>query len=347
MDTYNLINSKAISEHCRKIKHQFNTEEIAVLIYRNKTMSVDEKIVAYKELINDYPDMKVTKRRNYKHYDSVKDMIQKEIQRLETETKILLEDEEDVVYSYNYLCDTRNRGFIEGKNEFRDVYKTFKEVQGLIEQEIIDDEEREIVSFVITKRTVSKQNKYMIKAEYMIDKNRELKMVNIYNFESGWLDISNICLNIPTPFKKGDLLIANSTSPFSEGYVLSYEKFPFVLEYLITWDDNFKKALDKGSYDSSDMQGPGYLISKAGNLYVDNVFDYDSWEYYDENIHGKLKGMDRLLYAVSSLIQGKISIDLFIDAYEVMKYEKAKNNMVIYTNEGLKLAGLENLVEEQ
>lgn len=31
MDIYNLINSKAISEHCRKIKHQFNTEELAEL----------------------------------------------------------------------------------------------------------------------------------------------------------------------------------------------------------------------------------------------------------------------------------------------------------------------------
>ena len=43
MDIYNLINSKAIAEHCRKIKHQFNKEELAVLIYRNKYMSVDEK----------------------------------------------------------------------------------------------------------------------------------------------------------------------------------------------------------------------------------------------------------------------------------------------------------------
>lgn len=64
MDIYNLINSKAISEHCRKIQHQFNTEELAVLIYRNKRMSVDEKISAYQELISDYPDMEVIERIN-------------------------------------------------------------------------------------------------------------------------------------------------------------------------------------------------------------------------------------------------------------------------------------------
>ena len=27
IDEYNLVNSEAISEHCRKIKHKFNTED--------------------------------------------------------------------------------------------------------------------------------------------------------------------------------------------------------------------------------------------------------------------------------------------------------------------------------
>ena len=71
MDVYNLINSKAIQKHCREIKHQFNTEELAVLIYRNKTMSIEEKISSYQELIADYPDMEVIERINCKHYDSV------------------------------------------------------------------------------------------------------------------------------------------------------------------------------------------------------------------------------------------------------------------------------------
>ena len=129
MDIYNLINSKAIQEHCRKIGHKFNTEELTVLIYRNKKMSVEDKI-----------------------------------------------------------------------NEFRDIYKDFKEVQKLIEKEIKEDTEDNIISFCITKRTLSK--KYTIRAEYILDENRKLKMVNISNLKSEWLDISNICLNIPTPFKK-------------------------------------------------------------------------------------------------------------------------------------------------
>ena len=92
IDVYNLINSKAISEHCRKINHKFNTEELAILIYRNKRMNVDEKISAYQELINDYPNMEVIERINCKHYDSVKVMIKEEIKRIDVELAINIID---------------------------------------------------------------------------------------------------------------------------------------------------------------------------------------------------------------------------------------------------------------
>ena len=337
MNEYSLINSKAIREHCKKIGHKFNTEELAVLIYRNKTMSIDEKIGAYKELINDYPDMPVIERINCKHYDSVKDMIQGEIERLESEIKVLLKDEEDVVYSYTFFYDTRYRSFKEGKNEYRDVYKTFNEIQELIDQDIIDDEEKEIVRFVVSKRNVSKYNKYLIKAEYILDNKRKLKMVNIYNcnFVGECQDIGNICLNIPTPFKKGDLLIANSYTPSFERHTLSYNRFPFVLENLCTWNSNFQKLLDKGNYDYSDMQGAGYLISKAGSLYGDNVFDYDSWEYCDR----ELQGNERLLKGVSNLMKNEIGIDLFLQGYEYIKSDN-KSLLNMFTAEGLQLAGL-------
>ena len=41
MNEYNLINSRAIADYCRKIKHKFNTEDLAVLICRsNKTLTL-------------------------------------------------------------------------------------------------------------------------------------------------------------------------------------------------------------------------------------------------------------------------------------------------------------------
>ena len=61
-DEYDLINSLSIGEYCRKIKHKFNTEELAVLIFRNKRMSIDKKISKYEELIKNYSDMEVIER---------------------------------------------------------------------------------------------------------------------------------------------------------------------------------------------------------------------------------------------------------------------------------------------
>lgn len=336
MDIYKLINSKAIQEYCRKIKHQFNILELAVLIYRNKRMSIEEKISAYKELIADYSDMKMIKKYRPQNYDTVKAMIKGEIARIENLVNILKADEQDVIYTYNYYCQNiYDNGIIEGKYEYRDVYITLKEVKDLIKQDIKEDEEKEILSFAIRKRTISNaKNKYEIRAEYLLDENRNLKLVNIYDFESE-LDISMICLNIPTPFQKGDLLVATTDNPFFAGYILDNKRFPFVLDNLIIWRDNFQEALDRGSYDSSDMQGTAYLVSSEGKIYFDNVFNYDNWEYFE----GELQGNERILKSISSLIKGQIGIDLFLQSYD---YIKSENRILIdaYTKEGLELAGL-------
>lgn len=334
MDTYSLINSKAIQEHCRKIQHQFNTEELAVLIYRNKRMSIDEKISAYQELITDYPDMQVIERINCKHYDSVKDMIKGEIQRLKDLIEKLEKEEKDVIYTYNSFW-YNGYNIIKGKDEYRDVYTNLKEVMQLIDEDIQDDEDNELLSFRITKRPLGKENKYEITAEYLVTENKELKMVNIYDFKSDWLDISNICLNIPTPFKKGDLLVSTSKTPFGEGHILNYDKYPFVLHYLCTWIENFQEQLNKGSYDSSDMQGTGYYISDNG-IILENNHDYDNWEYFE----GELKGTERILKAVSSLINNEITVELFVRAYDDIRAEQNKRTLTsCFTEEGLKLAG--------
>ena len=170
--------------------------------------------------------------------------------------------------------------------------------------------------------------------KYKYNKDRKLEMVNIYDFKNDWLDIDGICLNIPTPFKRGDLLLATSQTPFGHGFVIDYKKFPFVLDHLITWNDKFQDRLSRGNFDCSDMQGPGYIINDNNELLWDNIYDYDSWEYFD----GNLKGIDRLLKSVSSLLKDKIDITLFINAYDKIKQEY-HSSFCWFTDEGLELCG--------
>jgi hypothetical protein len=279
MDIYSLINSKAISEHCRKIGHKFNTEELAVLVYRNKRMSIEEKIEKYNDLIENYPDMEVIERINCEHYDSVKIMIKNEIQRLQVLEQEIKKQNENMLYTYSILYKC-SQGFEESNN----FYKTYDEVQNAINKEFMEDEDSEILMYRVIKRSFIRDEKQLLET-YVVDDKRNSKLIGINNTEE-YLDIDNICLNIPTPFKKGDILVSYSSSPFNYGTTFTNGKYPFVLDWLITWREGFQKYLDKGNCDSSDMQGLGYYISEYNDITYDNNYDYDCWEYFDGELVG-------------------------------------------------------------
>lgn len=247
MDVYKLINSKAIAEHCRKIQHKFNTEELAVLIYRNKYMSVDEKIQAYNELITDYNDMQVIERFNCRHYDSVRDLIKSEINRLNTLVDKLKLDEPDVIYTYEayYKSISMYRDY----SKIANLYKTFSETITAVTDEIKEDDD--VLMFKLYKTSLI-ENFPNIVAKYIVNVDNQIKMVNLYDTKHVDLDIDNIFLNLPTHFKKGDILVGYGDVPYKDG-VLPNKKEIFVLDWLYTWREDLKEKLAKGNCDSSDM----------------------------------------------------------------------------------------------
>jgi DNA polymerase III alpha subunit (gram-positive type) len=318
-DDYNLINSRAIADYCRSIKHKFNTEELAVLVFRNKRMSITEKIDKYEDLINNYPDMEVIERFNCEHYDSVKTMIKNEIQRLKNMVEILQKDDNSV---YTFSEYNEYAGKYLDYNELNYSRGSFKE----IEKDVYDyiskyDEEGEIKSFKI-KKVPLKDKTFRIIAIYKVE-NKKLVLTEIYDDVDSYyeLDINNIFLNIPNPFKKGDILTDGSKV--------------MVLEWLCTEQKNLDVLLAKGFKDSSDMQGACYFINEYDNLTADNIFDYDSWEYFD----GNLEGMNRLLKPVSEYIKNEIAPDLFLDMYEYIKIS-SNNHFNWYTEEYMEKLGL-------
>ncbi len=324
---YNLINSKAIGNYCKKIEYEFNTEELAVLVYRNKKMSLEEKNEKYQDLINNYPDMEVIERINCNHYNSVKTMIQKEIQRNQKTYKDFIKEEENCVYTwkeYNKTTKEYSRSY-EIINNLKRTYKeTYKAVTDYINE--YDD----TISFTITKKFFGKKER-LIHANYNVI-NKKPILVKIYDEEDIYLDIDNIFVYMPTPFKKGDILISETPSIKNCGDNGEI----FVLDYLRTWGPNIKEYLAKGNCDSSDMIGTGYyLYDDKAQFVLDDKWDYDSYEYYT----GKLEGKNRILKAISSFLKGDISFELLIHAYDVFKNEDKEKMPEFYTEEGLKLAG--------
>ena len=327
-DDYNLINSRAISDYCREIGHKFNTEELAVLVYRNRRMDIQQKIDKYKDLIENYLDMEVIERINCKHYDSVKTMIQEEIDRLEKLHKELLEDNGNSIYEWDeYNKSTKKWGRY---NDFEEITKTYDETYKKAMDYI--DEYDDTWYVKITKKSFDEKNTVIYAYYSVID-----KKMNLYDIvkkdEDFHESIDQILLNIPTPFKKGDILVVDNTSLRNS----NDDSDVFVLDYLITWNKNIEERMKKGNYDSSDMIGYGYYFTfdHGFEITCDDKWDYDSFEYYE----GKLEYRERFLKAISSLLKGKIGIELFLQAYERMKQDTLDGYCEYHTEEGLKLCG--------
>lgn len=330
-DDYNLINSRAIADYCRSIKHKFNTEELAVLVYRNQRMSLEEKIDKYNDLIKNYHDMEVIERINCKHYSSVKTMIKDEIQRIKILNKKLIQDDENSIYTWTEFNKSTQK--YEHSGDIEHTFKTYKEAFKNIMEYI--KEYDDTISFRISKKYFDKR-KEKIFADYNVE-NKKAILVDISENNKIFLDINQIFLNIPTPFKKGDILISNNSTMCSYGESNDI----FVLEYLCTWRENLARYLADGNYDSSDMIGYGYFFINGDTTEFvrDHKWDYDSFEYYD----GELTGRDRILKDISSFVKGKIELELFIHAYDVYKTEFKNNMPNFYTDEGLKLAGMTDI----
>ena len=56
MDVLKFINSSALREHLKKIDYKFNGLEAAWLVYNSRDTSLDDKLSAWQEIIDTYPD---------------------------------------------------------------------------------------------------------------------------------------------------------------------------------------------------------------------------------------------------------------------------------------------------
>ena len=322
-DDYDLINSKAIADYCREIKYGLNTEELAVLVYRNKRMSIEEKIEKYNDLINNYPDMEVMYRVNCKPYKSVKTMIKKEINRLQKLSEELTKEEPDCVWGWNeYYSDFC----------FQNMFSSYHETINDIEFQMYDIEE-----FHITKKYFNNL-KAEIDAEYIIE-NKEIILNNITQLGSTYEDIDQIFVYLPTPFKKGDILY----NPKKTRRGIDDKGVTFVLESLYTWRKDIKVKLALGECDSSDMIANGYYMSgyEKMEITLGHMWDYDSFEYFNQELFGR----NRLLKAISSLLKEQISLELFLYAYDLIGKDVYAQKIDWYTDEGKKLAGIDKIVK--
>ncbi len=334
MNIIEFINSKAIREHMAKFGDIFTPLDKSYLIYQARRKSVQEKIGAMNELMENSKDFELKNVRwRFHHTNLTFHGLLKGY--IDTEQYIwdkFFEKEAGAVYTYTILWKGENL-------EYKEPYTDYQGCFDALSNELADDEgsiERaEIVkryfkkSFAEETRTItvafSKDLEFIhsVYADGILSENQ----LSIYDiFDEMWVDV-------PTPFKKGDILYG--PNPFVIGYGHCE---PFVL--LDVCNNESKEHTDKLKQggDTSDMTAHGYWQRDNGQIYWECMHDYLSLEYYD----GDFKGEKRILKALSSFLKGEITEVMLMTIYRIVLGEKELKDLKYNMNfleETLNLAG--------
>ena len=332
MDIYSFINSKDIAEHCRTIGHEFTPLEMAFVVYlSDKTLT--ERHTAWQWIISTQPDMEIPERRCCEHYDSLHQYLR---DYMALENKILglfKADEPNAVFTYS----SYNMKY-EEPCECDTLFQTLDAVYEAIKEK---NKDGDIEKYRIVKRWVGEENKEItiITAygevvsvwERCVITDDSLNDLICYGFEGMWIEV-------PTPFKKGDIVIQTNTKHF-------HKPEPFVLDYLCYWPDGerfTKEFIERRSkdWDTTDMTFYGYGVSESGHIFREHGHYYLDLEYYRD----EQKSRERPLLALGSYIKEKreISEALLLNAYDIVLREGYVQGQrcFSYIDEWLEKAGL-------
>lgn len=331
MDLYSFINSDAIANYLREIKYCFSSKEAAWLIYQCKKITLQEKHAAWKWLIDNMPDCGLEERCNCLHWNSLHDLIR---QYIKIENKYLdrfSKNAPNVVYQYR-LFGPETTGWEKDDGMKSSVDECWKDIVSYYEGNEIEIVEIK-KTYIDTKVNVSvlfdyQKNVLEIHTSSPLYNGTELKVM-AESFDGFWFAF-------PVPFKVGDILIRKNRRYPGEGEVL-------VLSSMSTWDDQFVERMLDGNGDTTDMTASGYFQDEDGRIFAEVTSNYIDLDYY----HGPFDGIKRLLVTLSNFLKGEIDIELVLTAYRKIILDEFSRDIMLdgwYTDEGLELAGLHDVV---
>ena len=280
---YDYINSKAISEYCRKIKHEFSVVE-CVAIIRQSHCTLEEKFAAFNEIIETMPDEKI----EIDIDDPQSGERRKESIGIHEFLKIYMKSKKILIQEFkesdeNYIYE---RYYDDGSEAGR--YKDFQScVNAEVDDSLIRMKKRELYNDKGIYVTMNKNKEILhIWRSYYDYTKHTVKEIEVY------FKYQTLAFPVPSPFKCGDIVYMKRGE--------DEKRYPFVLDKFDYEMDYFKKCSD----DQCDMVVYGYFCEEDGTLYHDGVSDYLDMEYYD----GELENEKRVLRILSDYIKGEKKI---------------------------------------
>lgn len=344
MNIYKYIRSKDVREYNEKIKRKFTATESAFLVWLNYEITLKEKHDAWREIMRDMKDEEVPKRVNADYAPSLFALLNKFIN---TDNRLIEEfykKDERTVYSYRYIC----KGDSSFGEDFGRIYSDLGYIQGGLRK----DSDLGIICVEYTKKYISSHyrkirletdgcgNVTSVDGDFIQGIDLSLKKDEF--FEGLWIDV-------PTPFRKGDIVCSRKT-PF--GYNIYSDSKPFVLLSLANWSaDQAEKRGEKLSEkdkawkdkhlkylkeygDITDMTASGYFLSSdyndrfTGGFYNEVMHDYVDLEYY----RGEFNGGERVLLPIKYFLNGDIDEETLVKACEIIKKQEEVKQETRYLN---------------
>ena len=344
MNIYKYIRSKDVREYNEKIGRKFTATESAFLVWLNYEITLKEKHDAWREIMREMPDEEVPKRVNADYAPSLFALLNKFIEADNRLIDEFYKKDERTVYSYRYIC----KGDSSFGEDFGRIYSDLWYIQG----ELRKDSDLGIIRVEYTKKYISSHyRKITLKTDgsgnvTSVDgdfiQGIDLSLKKDEFFEGLWIDV-------PTPFRKGDIVCSRKT-PF--GYNIYSDSQPFVLLSLANWsakdaeergeklsekdkawkDKHLKYLKEYG--DITDMTACGYFLSSdyndrfIGEFYHEVMHDYVNLEYY----RGEFNGGERVLLPIKHFLGGDIDEETFAKACEIIKKQEEIKEEIRYLN---------------
>ncbi len=346
MDVYSLINSKTISDYCRKISHKFSSLETAYLVYMNDSLTIPQKHLVFNEIIIEQPDTEIIERPWTPRFESLHSFLQKYMELQNKYISIFYNDEPYCVYSFEvwYLGD---EDYTKDDRLFCSYFACYSAAKKDIDELVVDYKESGMDIYPISIRVKKQwlnddkdeQAKYMsVSIDY---DNTPIEIWDTHSIISSE-DSDILCafeglwIEVPTPFQKGDILTVRTKR--------KSEKIPFVLDRIPYWDENGENTEDveylRKNGDSSDLITSIYGQDEDGATWLDHGPSYLELEYYEEELHGP----ERFLIALSNYLKGELSLELLIRSYDILMTEchakKERFMISCFYDELLEKAGL-------
>lgn len=344
MNIYKYIRSKDVREYNEKIGHKFTATESAFLVWLNYEITLKEKHDAWQEIMREMPDEEVPKRSNTDYAPSLFALLNKFIEADNRLIDEFYKKDEQTVYSFRYYC--------KGDSSFGEDFGRIYSDLGYIQGELRNDSDLGIICVEYTKKYTSSHyrkitletdgsgNVTSVDGDFIQGIDLNLKKDEF--FEGLWIDV-------PTPFKCGDIVCSKKT-PF--GYNIYFDSKPFVLLSLANWsakeaeergerlsekskawkDKHLKYLKENG--DITDMTASGYFLSSdyndrfTGGFYNEVMHDYVDLEYY----RGDFNGGERVLLPIKYFLNGDIDEETLVKACEIIKKQEEVKQETRYLN---------------